>query len=78
MGKLHKAAVAAAIIGSVSFISTGPASAQGAVGMHGGGCESNDTNIDILGEVGIANGVLGNLLNGEGDPGAQSTSMGGC
>lgn len=76
MGKLPMAAVAAAIIGSVSFISAGPATAQGAVSMQGGGCSAQDTNIDILGEVGIANGILGNLLNGEGSPGAQATDIG--
>ncbi|MER6569939.1 hypothetical protein ABT288_28060 [Streptomyces sp. NPDC001093] len=73
MRKLSKAAVAAAVVASVSFIATGAATtaataatAQGAV-MPRGEC------IDILGEVGIANGVLGNLLNGEGNPGAQIT-----
>ncbi|MEU2712957.1 hypothetical protein [Streptomyces sp. NPDC007205] len=70
MRKLSEAAAAAAVIASVSFIATGTATtaatAQGAV-MHRGGC------VDILGEVGIANGLAGNLLNGEGDPGAQFT-----
>lgn len=67
MRKLAKAAVAAAVVASVGFISAGPATAQGAATMHRGGC------IDILGEVGIANGLAGNLLNGEGNPGAQFT-----
>ncbi|MEV5873673.1 hypothetical protein AB0L75_05450 [Streptomyces sp. NPDC052101] len=71
MRKLGKAAAAAVIIGSVSFIATGATTAQGAVSMRGGGC----TNVDVLGEVGVANGLLGNLLNGEGDPGAQSTQF---
>ncbi|MGW7523340.1 hypothetical protein [Streptomyces sp. NPDC054783] len=70
MRKLSKAAVAAAVVASVSFIATGTATAaataQAAV-VPRGGC------VDILGEVGIANGVLGNLLNGEGNPGAQFT-----
>ncbi|MER6071421.1 hypothetical protein ABT187_21755 [Streptomyces sp. NPDC001817] len=76
MRQLSKAAAAAAVIASVSFIATGTATtaataataatARGAV-VHRGGC------IDILGEVGIANGIAGNLLNGEGNPGAQFT-----
>ncbi|MQY35966.1 hypothetical protein SRB17_39620 [Streptomyces sp. RB17] len=73
MRKLSKAAVAAAVIASVGFIATGTATtaataatAQGAVAPRGG-C------VDILGEVGIANGLAGNLLNGEGSPGAQFT-----
>ncbi|MCC5477045.1 hypothetical protein ACFV2N_21610 [Streptomyces sp. NPDC059680] len=70
MRKLSKAAVAAAVVASVSFIATGTATtaatAQAAVAPRGG-C------VDILGEVGIGNGVLGNLLNGEGNPGAQFT-----
>ncbi|MGW2644163.1 hypothetical protein ACWC2T_04415 [Streptomyces sp. NPDC001393] len=78
MRQLSKAAAAAAVIASVSFIATGTATtaataattatARGAVTHRGGGeC------IDILGEVGIANGIAGNLLNGEGNPGAQFT-----
>jgi hypothetical protein len=77
MRKLHKVAVAAAAIGVVGFIGTGPATAQPAVGMGGGGgCKSHDLNIDILGEVGILNGLGGNLVNGEGSPGAQITDIG--
>ncbi|EST29464.1 hypothetical protein [Streptomyces roseochromogenus] len=79
MRKLSKAAVAAAVIASVGFIATGTgtgiATAQGAV-MHRGGCDTDDLNLDVLGEVGVANGLLGNLLNGEGDPGAQETHVG--
>ncbi|MER6026589.1 hypothetical protein [Streptomyces sp. NPDC001851] len=73
MRKLPKAAAAAAVIASVSFIATGPATAapaRGAVMHRGGGC------VDILGEVGVLNGLAGNLLNGEGDPGAQFTDCG--
>jgi hypothetical protein len=74
--KLHKAAVAVAIITGFSLVGAGPATAQAAGGTHGGGCKSHDLNIDILGEVGILNGLGGNLLNGEGSPGAQSTDIG--
>ncbi|MEU9330613.1 hypothetical protein AB0D91_43855 [Streptomyces canus] len=76
MRKLHKAAVAVAIIGGFSLMGTSPATAQAAGGTHGGGCKSHDLNIDILGEVGILNGLGGNLINGEGSPGAQSTDIG--
>ncbi|UQA95037.1 hypothetical protein [Streptomyces halobius] len=91
MRKLRKAAVMAAAIGSVGFLGVGPAYADGhgghGGGGHGGGkgggyamqgsnCRSHDFNLDILGEVGILNGVLANVLNGEGSPGAQATHMG--
>ncbi|MEV8526071.1 MULTISPECIES: hypothetical protein [unclassified Streptomyces] len=75
MRKLQKAAVAAAILGSLSFIATGTATAQGADGRHGG-CRSHDLNVDVLGQVGILNGLLGNALNGEGNPGAQFDGVG--
>ncbi|AKJ11911.1 hypothetical protein ABB07_18280 [Streptomyces incarnatus] len=77
MRQLAKAAAAAAVIASVSFIATGTATtaagaatAPRAVMHRGGEC------IDILGNVGIGNGILGNLLNGEGNPGAQVTDCG--
>jgi hypothetical protein len=76
MRKFHKAAVAAAIIGSVSFIATGTATAQGAYGMYGGGCKSHDLNVDVLGQVGVLNGLLGNALNGEGNAGGQHNHVG--
>ncbi|WP_405871248.1 MULTISPECIES: hypothetical protein [unclassified Streptomyces] len=78
MRKLPKAAVAAAILGIFSLIGTGTASAQSVEVVHGGGggCKSHDMNIDILGQVGILNGLGGNLLNGEGNPGAQVAPVG--
>ncbi|MEV0369257.1 hypothetical protein AB0I10_05460 [Streptomyces sp. NPDC050636] len=39
-------------------------------------CRSHDLNLNVLGEVGLLNGVLGNALNGEGDSGAQRTHQG--
>lgn len=79
MRKLQKAAAAAAMIGTLSLISTGTATAQGAHGMRGGGgCESHDMNIVVLGNVGIANGIAGNLLNGEGDAGSQEIDLDDC
>ncbi|GGX47835.1 hypothetical protein [Streptomyces noursei] len=86
MRKLQQAAVMMAILGSVSLLGAGTAYADG--GRHGGkedsgfaikqgsSCRSHDENVDVLGEVGILNGVLGNALGGEGSPGAQSTKMG--
>ncbi|MFJ8489146.1 hypothetical protein ACIRBZ_12385 [Streptomyces sp. NPDC094038] len=78
MRKLHKAAAVIAIIGGVGFLGAVPATAlpaqQHAYG--GGGCRSHDLNLDILGNVGILNGLAGNLINGEGSPGAQVTDLG--
>ncbi|MET9829838.1 hypothetical protein ABZ078_11070 [Streptomyces sp. NPDC006385] len=75
MRKLQKAAVAAAVMGSLTLIAAGPATAQGAVAMHGG-CKSHDLNVDVLGQVGLLNGLLGNALNGEGNAGGQVTDFG--
>ncbi|MFJ9419327.1 MULTISPECIES: hypothetical protein [unclassified Streptomyces] len=87
MSKLHRAAVVAAVLGSVALLGAGTASADG--GKYGGGrggtswdvksgssCRSHDLNVDVLGEVGVANGLLANALNGEGAAGSQSTAMG--
>ncbi|MFF4256460.1 hypothetical protein ACFY1L_35210 [Streptomyces sp. NPDC001663] len=72
MRKLHKAAAAAAILVSFCSIATGTANAQSAHVMHGGGgCKSHDLDLDILGQVGVLPGLLGNAVNGEGNPGAM-------
>lgn len=80
MHKLHKAAVMVAAIGSVGLLTAGTAHAGGEGGsnsvLQSSNCRSHDLNVDVLGEVGILNGVLGNALNGEGDPGAQATHIG--
>ncbi|MFJ9420212.1 MULTISPECIES: hypothetical protein [unclassified Streptomyces] len=81
MRKLRKAAVVIAALGSVALLGAGTAHADGGKGdtfdiKQGSSCRSHDVNVDILGEVGIANGLGGNLLGGEGSPGAQSTKMG--
>jgi len=78
MRKLHKAAAAAAILVSFGLIGTGTAHAQSANVMHGGGggCKSHDFNIDLIGNVGIFNGFLGNAFNGEGNPGAMPYHQG--
>ena len=82
MRKLQKAAVVAAIIGTMGFAGAGTAFA----GDHDGGnsfdvhqsteCKSHDLNLSLLGEVGLVDGLGGNLLGGEGNPGAQNTGQG--
>ncbi|MEU9155785.1 hypothetical protein AB0D59_35870 [Streptomyces sp. NPDC048417] len=77
MNSFRKVVVAAAIISGVSLVAISPANAQAAQHMGGGGgCKSHDLDLDILGEVGILNGLGGNLINGEGSPGAQVTDIG--
>ncbi|MGW7527772.1 hypothetical protein [Streptomyces sp. NPDC054783] len=88
MHKLRKAAVLIAAVSSIGLMG-GTAHAGGQEGGKEGGkggdrfsvlqssnCKSHDLNLDVLGEVGILNGLLGNALNGEGDPGAQATHIG--
>ncbi|MFF8725507.1 hypothetical protein ACF073_03310 [Streptomyces sp. NPDC015171] len=87
MQKIRTAAVILAAFGSVGLLGAGTAHAS--YGMGGGKgkgdefaitqsstCKSHDLNLDVLGEVGILNGLGGNLLNGEGNAGAQQTSLG--
>ena len=88
MHKLRKAAVLVAAISSVALLGAGTAQA-GEGGRDGGkggdqrtnvlqstNCKSHDLNLDVLGQVGLLNGLLGNALNGEGNPGAQDTHLG--
>ncbi|WP_155059681.1 hypothetical protein [Streptomyces blattellae] len=86
MRKLHKAAVLVAALSSVGLLGAGTASANGGDGHGGKGgnysvlqsteCKSHDLNLDILGQVGILNGLLGQGLNGEGNSGGQGTHLG--
>ncbi|GAA4044438.1 hypothetical protein [Streptomyces shaanxiensis] len=87
MHKLRKAAVLVAALGTVSLLGAGTATAQGLDGHGGKGggkfsvlqssnCKSHDLNVDVLGQVGILNGLLGNALNGEGNAGGQDTHLG--
>ncbi|MFH0518841.1 hypothetical protein ACHBTE_16920 [Streptomyces sp. M41] len=76
MRKLQKAAVAAAILGSFSFIATGTATAQGMRPMYDGGCKSHDQNIVLLNNIGLLNGLAGNAINGEGNAGGQHNHVG--
>ncbi|MBX7551535.1 hypothetical protein K1Y78_26720 [Streptomyces sp. tea 10] len=68
-----RTAVAASALAVVAVLgAAGGASAGG----HGHWCKTHDLNIDILGQVGLLNGLLGNALNGEGNPGAQFGGVG--
>ncbi|MGW1749592.1 hypothetical protein ACWCRD_29105 [Streptomyces sp. NPDC002092] len=82
MHQLRKAAVLVAAV-SVGLLGAGTAQAHDDGGKGGGNtvlqsttCRSHDLNLDILGQVGLLNGLLGGALNGEGNEGAQSTSLG--
>ncbi|MET8168549.1 hypothetical protein ABZT34_30590 [Streptomyces sp. NPDC005329] len=83
MRKLRTAAVLMAVLGNVALMGAGVAQADQGWDRGDGlnisqstTCESHDLNLDVLGQVGIGNGLGGNLLNGEGNPGAQSTDIG--
>ncbi|MBT2510710.1 hypothetical protein J7I98_33745 [Streptomyces sp. ISL-98] len=87
MRKFRKAAVLVAALASVGLLSAGTAHAGGhGHGHHKSGdhfniqqsskCTSHDLNVDVLGQVGVLNGLGGNLLNGEGNSGAQDTHIG--
>ncbi|MER5200011.1 hypothetical protein ACWD3J_41670 [Streptomyces sp. NPDC002755] len=84
MRKLRTAAVLMAVLGNAALMGVGVAHADQGWDKGDGGfnisqhttCQSHDSNIDILGQVGIGNGLGGNLLNGEGNPGSQQTSLG--
>ncbi|WP_406444189.1 hypothetical protein OHB14_35245 [Streptomyces sp. NBC_01613] len=87
MHKLRKAAVLVAALSSVGLLGAGTAHAgdEGHGGKGGdqhtsvlqsSNCKSHDLNLDVLGQVGLLNGLLGNALNGEGNPGAQDTHIG--
>ncbi|OLZ62879.1 hypothetical protein AV521_40420 [Streptomyces sp. IMTB 2501] len=79
MHKLRKTAALVAALGSVGLLASGTAYAGGEGGgasvLQSANCRSHDIDADVLGEVGILNGVLGNAINGEGDPGAQKSHM---
>ncbi|WP_274563543.1 hypothetical protein [Streptomyces spiramyceticus] len=86
MHKLRKAAVLVAALAGAGLLSAGTAHAGGdGHGHHKGDhfnikqsseCKSHDLNLDVLGQVGLVNGLLGSALNGEGHPGEQKTHIG--
>ncbi|WP_043262634.1 hypothetical protein [Streptomyces sp. CT34] len=82
MRKLQKAAVMAAALGSFGFLGAGIAYAASGSGgtdfnvKQANSCRSNDADVDALDDAGIANGLAGNALDGEGTAGAQSARVG--
>ncbi|MEW1864550.1 MULTISPECIES: hypothetical protein [unclassified Streptomyces] len=82
MHKIYKAVAVAAMLGSFGLVGIGTAAASDNPGgnkfnvQQSTSCKSHDLNLDVLGEVGILNGALGNALGGEGNPGAQSSQLG--
>ncbi|GAA3295470.1 hypothetical protein [Streptomyces cinereospinus] len=81
MRKLRNVAVLVAAIGSIGLVGGTAHADQGKGGdkfdiTQSSQCKSHDLNLDLLGQVGLLNGLLGNGLNGEGNPGAQSTHIG--
>jgi hypothetical protein len=85
MHKLRTAAVLVAALSTVGLLGAGTAQAHDGGGKGGEGkvsvlqssnCRSHDLNLDILGQVNLFGGALGNAVNGEGNPGAQDTHIG--
>ncbi|WP_375546686.1 hypothetical protein [Streptomyces gossypii] len=70
------------MVGSVGFFGVGTAVAGGPSTEinQTTNCKSHDLNISVLSNIGVLNGALGNLLNGEGNPGQtvqkQGSTMG--
>ncbi|MFD4261688.1 hypothetical protein ACFWR9_29685 [Streptomyces sp. NPDC058534] len=81
MRKIQKAALVVAMLGSVSALGAGTAMADGGdakFDVKGGGCYVyGDTN-QLIGNVGVLNGVVGGLLTfgNEGDHGTQENETG--
>ncbi|MEU1704174.1 hypothetical protein ABZ478_02060 [Streptomyces sp. NPDC005706] len=81
MRKLHKAVLLGAMLGTVGSLGANTAFAHGEPGhdfdvTQGVECRSHDMNIEVLGSVGALTGAASNLLNGEGNPGAQQSHLG--
>ena len=66
-----------AVLGAAggAFADPGPGNGQLDSGQ-GTGCRSHETNIHVLGDVAILNGVLANALKGEGALGSQTSRPG--
>ncbi len=78
MRKIQKAALVAAMLGSVGFVGAGTAAAHGGdvdVAQRSS-CKSHDLNIAVLNNIGVLNGLGGNIHGGEGNPGAQIFNQG--
>ncbi|WP_235002631.1 hypothetical protein [Actinacidiphila paucisporea] len=68
--------MAAAAMAAVAVLGTATIATADTGVRQSAQCQSHDLNADVLGEVGLLNGVGGNLLGGEGNPGAQATKLG--
>ncbi|MFG1808163.1 hypothetical protein [Streptomyces sp. NPDC049040] len=71
-----RSAMAAAALAAVAVLGTATIATADAGVRQQAQCQSHDLNADVLGEVGVLNGLAGNILNGEGNPGAQATQVG--
>ncbi|GGS90424.1 hypothetical protein [Streptomyces chromofuscus] len=80
MRKFQKVVLVSAILGSVGSLGGNTAVADEPYSdldiTQGIECRSHDMNIEVLGSVGALTGLAGNLLNGEGNPGAQQNHLG--
>lgn len=81
MRKIQKVILVGALLGGVGSMGAGPALAHGERGhdidiTQGVECRSHDMNIEVIGSIGALTGLAGNLLNGEGNPGAQQSHLG--
>ncbi|MFB7651179.1 MULTISPECIES: hypothetical protein [unclassified Streptomyces] len=80
MRTFQKAVLVSAILGSVSGLTATTAVADDWGSdldiTQGIECRSHDMNIEVLGSVGALTGLAGNILNGEGNPGAQQNHLG--
>ncbi|MBT2401848.1 hypothetical protein [Streptomyces sp. ISL-100] len=80
MRKLQSVVLVGAIIGTVGSLSGATAFANERGNdfdiTQGIECRSHDMNIEVIGSVGALTGLAGNLLNGEGSPGAQKSHLG--
>ncbi|MFG2604816.1 hypothetical protein ACGFT2_14895 [Streptomyces sp. NPDC048514] len=81
MRTFHKAILVGAILGGVGSMGAPTAFAHGEPGhdvdiTQGVECRSHDMNIEVIGSIGALTGLAGNLLNGEGNPGAQQSHLG--
>ncbi|MFD5711850.1 hypothetical protein ACFWHW_15890 [Streptomyces pharetrae] len=81
MRTFHKAVLVGALLGSVGSLGANTAYAHGEPGhdldiTQGIECRSHDMNIEVIGSLGVLTGLAGNLLNGEGNPGAQRSHLG--
>ncbi|MFE4964941.1 hypothetical protein [Streptomyces sp. NPDC056660] len=81
MRTFQKAVLVGAMLGSVGSLGGTTAFAHDDLGRdlditQATECRSHDMNIEVIGSVGAITGLAGNLLNGEGNPGAQQNHLG--